>query len=87
MRSYQATTAGARHGAAVELARGLHSLWLPIIPLQIGLVLKPGPQEPWTPWRMCAGVLPGGGCRGRRLRSIRGSATVGAAVLNNSPRS
>src|SRR5262249_1463410 len=31
---------------------GVHTLWLPIIPLQIGLVLKPGPQEPWTPYRM-----------------------------------
>ena len=27
---------------------GVHTLWLPIIPMQIGLVLKPGPQEPWT---------------------------------------
>ena len=25
---------------------GVHTLWLPVIPLQIGLVLKPGPQEP-----------------------------------------
>ena len=31
---------------------GVHTLWLPIIPMQIGLVLKPGPQEPWTPYRM-----------------------------------
>src|SRR4051794_13940184 len=31
---------------------GVHTLWLPIIPLQVGLVLKPGPQEPWTPYRM-----------------------------------
>jgi acyl-CoA reductase-like NAD-dependent aldehyde dehydrogenase len=31
---------------------GVHTLWLPVIPLQIGLVLKPGPQEPWTPYRM-----------------------------------
>lgn len=31
---------------------GVHTLWLPVIPLQIGLVLKPGPQEPWTPFRM-----------------------------------
>ena len=29
---------------------GVHTLWLPIIPMQIGLVLKPGPQEPWTPY-------------------------------------
>ena len=31
---------------------GVHALWMPIIPMQIGLVLKPGPQEPWTPYRM-----------------------------------
>src|SRR5213592_2077590 len=30
---------------------GVHTLWLPVIPMQIGLVLKPGPQEPWTPYR------------------------------------
>jgi len=29
-------------------------LWLPVIPMQIGLLLKPGPQEPWTPYRMAA---------------------------------
>jgi len=34
------------------LTRGLHTLWLPAIPLQIGLVLKPGSSEPWTPYRM-----------------------------------
>src|SRR5207247_8780621 len=27
---------------------GVHTLWLPIIPMQVGLVLKPGAQEPWT---------------------------------------
>src|SRR5258708_20013456 len=31
---------------------GVHTLWLPVIPMQIGLVLKPGPQEPSTPYRM-----------------------------------
>lgn len=31
---------------------GVHTLWLPAIPLQIGLVLKPGASEPWTPYRM-----------------------------------
>src|SRR5437899_2463775 len=29
---------------------GVHTLWLPIIPMQIGLVRKPGHQEPWTPY-------------------------------------
>ncbi len=28
---------------------GVHTLWLPAIPLQVGLALKPGSQEPWTP--------------------------------------
>ena len=25
---------------------GVHTLWLPAVPLQVGLVLKPGSQEP-----------------------------------------
>ena len=37
---------------------GVHTLWLPVIPMQIGLVLKPGPQEPWTPYRMAKLDLP-----------------------------
>src|SRR5262249_48610619 len=49
---------------------GVHTLWLPIIPLQIGLVLKPGPQEPWTPYRMAAAVFPARR-RGWRKRSSR----------------
>jgi acyl-CoA reductase-like NAD-dependent aldehyde dehydrogenase len=39
---------------------GVHTLWLPIIPLQIGLVLKPGPQEPWTPYRMASAFVEAG---------------------------
>src|SRR5829696_61021 len=39
---------------------GVHALWLPIIPLQIGLVLKPGPQEPWTPYRMAEAFFQAG---------------------------
>ena len=63
---------------------GVHTLWLPIIPMQIGLVLKPGPQEPWTPYRMAeaffaAGIpreaisiYPGRGRRRRRrARQLR----------------
>lgn len=65
---------------------GVHTLWLPVIPMQIGLVLKPGPQEPWTPYRMAAafgeagipkeviGIYPGGG-------------DIGAAVLEHVDRS
>ena len=38
---------------------GVHTLWLPVIPMQIGLLLKPGPQEPWTPYRMAAAFFAG----------------------------
>ncbi|QDT97700.1 aldehyde dehydrogenase family protein [Gimesia aquarii] len=31
---------------------GVHTLWMPILPMQVGLVLKPGSSEPWTPYRM-----------------------------------
>jgi hypothetical protein len=39
---------------------GVHTLWLPLIPLQFGLVLKPGSQEPWTPYRMFAAMTKAG---------------------------
>src|ERR1700687_768681 len=35
---------------------GVHTLWLPIIPLQVGLGLKAGPQEPRTAYRMAQAV-------------------------------
>jgi acyl-CoA reductase-like NAD-dependent aldehyde dehydrogenase len=31
---------------------GVHSLWVPAIALKIPLVLKPGREEPWTPFRL-----------------------------------
>lgn len=31
---------------------GVHSLWIPAIPLKVPLVLKPGRLEPWTPLRI-----------------------------------
>jgi len=39
---------------------GVHTLWLPAIPLQLGLVLKPGSQEPWTPLRIFAAFTAAG---------------------------
>jgi acyl-CoA reductase-like NAD-dependent aldehyde dehydrogenase len=39
---------------------GVHTLWLPVIPMQIGLVLKPGSTEPWTPYRMTAAFTQAG---------------------------
>src|SRR5260221_8320523 len=53
---------------------GVHTLWLPIIPMQIGLVLKPGPQEPWTPYRMAESFIQPA-FRKRPSPSTRASAT------------
>jgi acyl-CoA reductase-like NAD-dependent aldehyde dehydrogenase len=65
---------------------GVHTLWLPIIPMQIGLVLKPGPQEPWTPYRMTAAFTQAGVPR-QAIAIYPGLGDVGAAVLNSCPRS
>ena len=65
---------------------GVHTLWLPIVPLQIGLVLKPGPQEPWTPYRIAAAFAEAG--IPREVVSIYpGEGDVGAAVLDACGRS
>src|SRR6187455_1073727 len=65
---------------------GVHTLWLPIIPLQIGLVLKPGPQEPWTPFRMAEAFFQAGVPR-EAISVYPGEADVGAAVLASCERS
>ncbi|MFQ5349813.1 MAG: aldehyde dehydrogenase [Thermoanaerobaculia bacterium] len=39
---------------------GVHSLWLPAVALKIALALKPGRQEPWTPYRVCQALLAAG---------------------------
>jgi acyl-CoA reductase-like NAD-dependent aldehyde dehydrogenase len=65
---------------------GVHVLWMPIIPLQIGLVLKPGPQEPWTPYRMAAAFVEAGIPR-EAISIYPGEADVGAAVVDACPRS
>jgi acyl-CoA reductase-like NAD-dependent aldehyde dehydrogenase len=42
---------------------GVHSLWLPALPLRIPLVLKPGSGEPWTPFRIAQAFM-AAGCPG-----------------------
>jgi acyl-CoA reductase-like NAD-dependent aldehyde dehydrogenase len=61
---------------------GVHTLWLPVIPLQIGLVLKPGPQEPWTPYRMAEAFFAAGVPR-EAIAVYPGGGDVGAAVLDS----
>jgi len=65
---------------------GVHTLWLPIIPMQIGLVLKPGPQEPWTPYRMTAAFI-AAGIPKQAIAIYPGLGDVGAAVLQHCQRS
>ena len=65
---------------------GVHTLWLPVIPLQIGLVLKPGPQEPWTPYRMAEAFAQAGIPR-ETISIYPGEGDVGAAVLDGCGRS
>jgi acyl-CoA reductase-like NAD-dependent aldehyde dehydrogenase len=65
---------------------GVHTLWLPIIPMQLGLVLKPGPQEPWTPYRMTQAFVQAGVPK-QAIAIYPGLGDIGAAVLAHCPRS
>ena len=42
---------------------GVHSLWIPALPLRIPLVLKPGSAEPWTPYRIIQSLIKAGAPR------------------------
>ena len=85
MRSYQAITP-VLGMVLPSNSPGVHSLWLPIIPLQVGLVLKPGPQEPWTPWRMAQAFFEAG-IPHQAIALYPGAGDIGAAVLKSCPRS
>ena len=39
---------------------GVNTLWLPSIALKIPIVLKPGGEEPWTPWRVIQALIAAG---------------------------
>ncbi|MCZ6658786.1 MAG: aldehyde dehydrogenase family protein, partial [Gammaproteobacteria bacterium] len=64
---------------------GVHTLWLPAIPLQLGLVLKPGPQEPWTPYRMMSAFVQAGIPK-EVFALYPGEAEPGAALLESCDR-
>lgn len=64
---------------------GVHTLWMPVIPMQIGLVLKPGPQEPWTPYRMAAAFFEAGVPR-EAISVYPGGGEMGAEVVNRCQR-
>ena len=64
---------------------GTHGLWLPVLALQVGLVLKPGPLEPWTPFRMATAFFEAGIPR-EAISVYPGGADAGAAVVEHVPR-
>lgn len=65
---------------------GVHTLWLPVIPLQLGLVLKPGSQEPWTPFRIAEAMFAAGIPR-EAIGIYPGPHDVGGAILAGCGRS
>ncbi|MEO7653835.1 MAG: aldehyde dehydrogenase family protein [Bryobacteraceae bacterium] len=65
---------------------GVHTLWLPVIPMQMGLLLKPGPQEPWTPYRMASAFFEAGIPR-EAISIYPGLGDVGAEVVRRVNRS
>ena len=65
---------------------GVHTLWLPVIPMQVGLLLKPGPQEPWTPYRMAEAFFQAGVPK-QAISIYPGGADIGAEVVRRSNRS
>src|SRR3954470_13934902 len=65
---------------------GVHTLWLPVIAMQVGLVLKPGPQEPWTPYRMAAAFYEAGAPR-ETISIYPGLGDIGAEVVARTRRS
>src|SRR5438034_9267418 len=65
---------------------GVHTLWLAIIPMQSGLLLKPGPQVPWTPYRMTQAFVQAGIPK-QAIAIYPGLGDIGAAVLQHCQRS
>lgn len=66
---------------------GVHALWMPIIPMQIGLVMKPGAQEPWTPYRIASAMIEAGIPKSAIAIYPGPAPDVGGAILNNCRRS
>ena len=83
--SYQAQTPAL--GAVLPSnSPGVHTLWLPVVPLQLGLMLKPGSQEPWTPYRIAEAFFAAGIPR-EAIGIYPGAHDVGAAILAGCGRS
>ena len=65
---------------------GVHTLWLPVVALQMGLVLKPGSQEPWTAYRV-ASAFEKAGIPKEVISLYPGGHDVGGSILTKVKRS
>jgi acyl-CoA reductase-like NAD-dependent aldehyde dehydrogenase len=65
---------------------GVHTLWMPVIPLQVGLVIKPGSSEPWTPYRVVEAFAQAGVPR-EAMCLYPGGHDCGPAVMESCTRS
>lgn len=65
---------------------GVHTLWLPVVALQMGLILKPGSQEPWTAYRV-ASAFAEAGIPKEVIGLYPGGHDVGGAILADCRRS
>ena len=65
---------------------GVHTLWVPAVPLQVGLCLKPGSQEPWTPYRMAVAMIEAGIPK-ESLAVYHGGHDVGQTIVQRCGRS
>lgn len=85
MLSYQAQTDVV--GAVLPSnSPGVHTLWIPAIPLQTGLCLKPGSQEPWTPYRMAVAMIEAGIPK-EAVAVYHGAHDVGQVIVQRCKRS
>lgn len=66
---------------------GVHTLWLPVIALQMGLVLKPGSSEPWTPYRVFSAMVEAGIPKEAFCLYPGAGADIGGAILTSCRRS
>ena len=64
---------------------GVNSLWLPALGLRMPVLLKPGSEEPWTPWRLLM-ALREAGCPEEALGHYPGGHEVGQALIDQSER-
>ena len=65
---------------------GVHTLWLPVVALQMGLVLKPGSSEPWTAYRI-ASAFAEAGIPPEVISLYPGGHDVGGSILSSCRRS